>query len=134
MKLITEISEVAVPVRNLNASIKWYTITLGFVSEGIPHDKFAFMKLETGAAFNLWVPDNFSPLGFRVNDEPMAVIIFKVGDIKQLHTKLQTKGAIIYQYSDEGFAKALKFEDLDGNVLLALEYSDPYENSCKQLA
>lgn len=117
------IENIQIPVKDLEDSISWYEETLGFKLKGRGNSSLAFLQLNDKDYINLWQTDDNTTINFSRNGELMPAFVMVSENIDMLHTELIKKDANIVSFSDEGFAKVLKFFDPNGNVLLVLQYN-----------
>lgn len=128
-KLFDSLDHIQIPVINLEQSIEWYTIHLGFYLHGRPdHDELAFLCLEkdhhadTRPLFLLWQTNDDRGLYFSKQSSRMPVLCFKTNDIQAVKAKLEGIGAEIASFTDEGWAYCMDFYDINGNLINVSEY------------
>ncbi|WP_158606625.1 VOC family protein [Paenibacillus ginsengarvi] len=116
------IENVQIPVGNLEQSIAWYEANLGWRLKGRGDERLAFLELNQNSYVNLWQTDEETNINFHIDGEPMPAFVMVTEHIDRLHEDLKRTGTEIVKFTDEGFAKGLKFKDPSGNTLLVLEY------------
>ncbi|MEF3302161.1 VOC family protein [Paenibacillus sp. GYB003] len=119
---IKYIENVQIPVSNLEQSIAWYETNLGWRLKGRGNERLAFMEINQHNFANLWQTDEETNVNFHIDGEPMPAFVMVTEHIDKLHEDLKKTGTAILQFSNEGFAKGLKFKDPNGNTMLVLEY------------
>lgn len=110
-----------VPVIDLDKSIEWYVSILGFKLVDKPNNDLAVLSLSSGSTLLLWKTSDKTQANFVKNGETMPVIFFETKDIKKLQEKLINHDVKIASFSDEGFAKFMRFYDINGNMFGVLE-------------
>jgi len=116
------IENVQIPVRSLEDSIQWYEENLGFKLKGRGNSRLAFLQLNENDHINLWQTDDDTTINFTKDGEQMPAFVMVSENIELLHEDLKSRNIDIVSFTDEGFAKIVKFFDPNGNVLLVLEY------------
>lgn len=119
--IIQGVSDVFLPVRDLDRSIEWYSLMLDFklVSRN-EEGKAAGMNTGNEVGLCLVQVKNYKPLVFPENDYMTEITFnFRTSDIDQLYNKLVENGVEateIYESLDSTF-KCFTFKDIDGNNL-----------------
>ena len=120
---LIKLEHVQIPVRNLEASVQWYTTNLGFRLQSTSDmNRQAFLTLSEGPMLMLWETKDESQANFTVNGQIMPVLLFNTTRIHELYELLRSLGSEITFYQEEGFGWVLKFIDPDGNMWGAIQY------------
>ncbi|WP_253735871.1 VOC family protein [Paenibacillus sp. FJAT-26967] len=115
--LLTGIDHVQLPAADLEESIAWYCRVFGF-SLLENYGEFAMLTLnDRSPNLMLWQSKNYSSAHFEKDGETLPVLFFRSSEIDKLATKLQEENARIVSFDDGGFAKFLKFYDLNNNFI-----------------
>lgn len=110
-----------VPVIDLDKSIDWYVSVLGFKLVDKPNKDLAVLSLSSGSTLLLWKTSDKTQANFIKNGETTPVIFFETKDIKKLQDILLNHNVEITSFSDEGFAKFMRFYDINGNMFGVIE-------------
>ncbi|MEC0248434.1 VOC family protein [Paenibacillus chitinolyticus] len=113
---LSGIDHVQLPVTDLEESIHWYGKIFGFQVIG-HYGESAMLSVHKGPNLMLWQTKNYSPVRFNKDGELKPVLFFSSGDIDNLVKHLKEKSVAIASFDDGGFAKFLKFYDLNGNLI-----------------
>nr|WP_068781518.1 VOC family protein [Paenibacillus sp. 79R4] len=120
---MNKLEHVQIPVRNLEASVQWYTTNLDFrLQSKSDRNRQAFLTLSEGPMLMLWETQDEGRANFTVNGQTMPVLLFNTTKIHELHQLLKSLKSEITTYQDEGFGWVLKFLDPDGNMWGAIQY------------
>lgn len=117
--LINQIHYFRIPVRDLDASVKWYTELLSFQLLAITDQNLAILKVGEGPLLVL-VPTSDDTYGhFTINGEPVFSIGFTSPDIKKLHQHLIDNGVKADELKEDNGHLFFEFFDPNGNKLQA---------------
>lgn len=114
--LLERIDHNQVPVMDLDKSIDWYVNILGFKLVDRPNDDLAVLSLASGSTLLLWKSSDETRANFVKNGETTPVIFFETKDIEKLHELLLDHDVQVASFTDEGFAKFMRFYDINGNM------------------
>ncbi|WP_246202552.1 VOC family protein [Virgibacillus doumboii] len=121
-KMVSKITNVEIPVSNLERSVKWYTELLGLHIQYQDNDSAMLSFYVPGAAsIFLMKTDDPSRLSFRNttwNIDENSVIDFYAEDLNACHEWLREQGANVTPLnSNEDGPLGFGLQDPDGNVL-----------------
>lgn len=114
--LLKRIDHNQVPVMDVDQSIEWYVRILGFKLVDRPNDDLAVLSLASGSTLLLWKSSDETRAHFVKNGETTPVIFFETQDINKLQEQLIHHDVQIASFTDEGFAKFMRFYDINGNM------------------
>ncbi|GKS10694.1 hypothetical protein YDYSY3_16940 [Paenibacillus chitinolyticus] len=120
---LTGIDHVQLPVSNLKQSIEWYGKMFGCTLLD-NYGECAMLKLENGPNLMLWQSSDYSSAHFDKDGETMPVIFFKSNEIDLLARRLEEEQVRIVSFDDGGFAKFLKFYDINNNFIGVLQLAE----------
>jgi catechol 2,3-dioxygenase-like lactoylglutathione lyase family enzyme len=119
--VIEKLDFVAVPSRDSERSIRFYTETLGLRRD--EHSKYEFWVGET--CFGIWEPERF---GGEFGPQKNGHLALHVADVAEACAELEAKGVEFYgETLDTGVCHMAFFSDPDGNDLLLHSRYAPYE-------
>ncbi|HET7627431.1 MAG TPA: VOC family protein [Bacillales bacterium] len=122
--MIQGVSDVFLPVSDLDRSIEWYSTMLG-LNLRFKDDENKSAGMNTGNDIGLCLVQvkNHKPLAFPENDFLTEITFnFRTSEIDRLHETLKANGVEttdIYDSLDSTF-RCFTFEDCDGNKLNAV--------------
>ncbi len=114
--MLERIDHNQVPVVDLDKSVDWYVNLLGFKLVDRPNDDLAVLSLASGSTLLLWKSSDETRAHFVKNGETTPVIFFETKDIEKLQERLINHDVEIASFTDEGFAKFMRFYDINGNM------------------
>lgn len=117
----TGLYHVQVPVRGIEESVRWYTDLLGFRELPGRSERHAFLCVDDDLMLMMWKTSDGSTANFTVDGETFPVLLYRTHDIHGLHDRLKYIGTRITFFQDEGFGWVLKFTDINGNMLGAIQ-------------
>jgi methylmalonyl-CoA/ethylmalonyl-CoA epimerase len=113
---LSQIGQVAMPVRDLDRAVRFYRESLGLPFLFSAPPGLAFFDC-AGVRLLLDAPQSQAP------DHPGSILYFSVGDIRQMHQLLESRGVtfrqephLIARLPDREVWMAF-FEDTEGNTL-----------------
>jgi catechol 2,3-dioxygenase-like lactoylglutathione lyase family enzyme len=114
-QLISGVDFIAVPTRDLDASVDFYGTTLGLRRSVFRRDR-GFAEFETGNLTLSLIDPQAIGLDYHVNRNAIAL---HVDDVKGARARLQERGVTFQgETFDTGVCHMAFFEDPDGNALM----------------
>jgi catechol 2,3-dioxygenase-like lactoylglutathione lyase family enzyme len=118
---IEKLDFVAVPSRDADRSIRFYTETLGLRRD--EHGGYEFWVGDT--CFGIWEPDR---LGGKFAPQRNAHLALNVDDVAEARAELEGQGVEFFgEILDTGVCHMAFFRDPDGNDLMLHSRYAPYE-------
>ena len=114
-QLISGVDFIAVPTRDLDASVEFYGTTLGLRRSVFRRDR-GFAEFETGNLTLSLIDPQAIGLDYHVNRNAIAL---HVDDVEGARARLQERGVTFQgETFDTGVCHMAFFEDPDGNALM----------------
>lgn len=114
---LQQLHYVRLPVKNLEASIQWYTESLGFQLAEITEQNFAVIKLEEGPLLVL-VPTEDATFGhFTRQGVAEFSVAFTCPEIKRFHQYLKEQHVKVEEIQEDHGHLFFCFFDPNGNKL-----------------
>ncbi|GIQ69617.1 hypothetical protein XYCOK13_24410 [Xylanibacillus composti] len=125
--ILTRIDCNFIPVKDLSASIDWYTNKLGcrfmwqegdYAALNVHLSQEGQGNIVSGLAMiTLLQVEEIVPMSFFYQQTPHPMINFYSSDIQYTHAKLKENGVQVSEIKDMGGIQAMEFTELNGHLM-----------------